>query len=364
MCRTYNKIGSLSILKSELERNNIHEFKSLKDVINFQDSYQKYKQQLIIHHEDLIEKEKFSLNRELNLLDAEISYKRKQSEQKLQVETENLKQILKNYEVFKPLNIFQKLIRQLYIWNLERQIKNSINNFEKETQRSLKNLIDFQQVKKKRYEFITLQFSEAVRESYHSSVSELERKKGIIDNLNSFIYGALGEEKVVKTLEALSDEFILINDFSVSFPSSIYYNQKKEYIKSVQIDHILVAPSGIFLIETKNWNEKSLKNKSLRSPIEQIMRTSFVLFKLLNNQINDFRLDLDEHHWGNKKIPIKNVIVLMNIKPQEEFQHVKIVTLNELIGYINYFRPKLSKVETQKIAEYILMLNKQKKIDL
>ena len=37
-------------------------------------------------------------------------------------------------------------------------------------------------------------------------------------------------------------------------------------IKSIQIDHILVTNSGIFLIETKNWSEKSLNNPSLRSP--------------------------------------------------------------------------------------------------
>ena len=58
---------------------------------------------------------------------------------------------------------------------------------------------------------------------------------------------------------------------------------------------------------------------SLRSPVEQIKRTSFALFYLLNNEKSNYYLRLDRHHWGDKKIPIKNLIVLTNIKPKEDF---------------------------------------------
>jgi hypothetical protein len=69
---------------------------------------------------------------------------------------------------------------------------------------------------------------------------------------------------------------------------------------------------------------------------------------------------LDSHHWGNKKISIKNLIVMTNTKPQGEFQYVKILTLNELIGYIQYFKPLLSGEETQRIAEFLLRTNGRK----
>src|SRR5690606_20229828 len=103
----------------------------------------------------------------------------------------------------------------------------------------------------------------------------------IVDGLNSYIYGALGEQKVVNTLENLSDEYFLINDFEVFLSPGIFHKQENDFIKSVQIDHILIGPSGVFLIETKNWSEKSLANLSLRSPVKQIKRTNFLLFKLL-----------------------------------------------------------------------------------
>jgi hypothetical protein len=161
----------------------------------------------------------------------------------------------------------------------------------------------------------------------------------------------------------MSDEYFLINDFSVYLSPAIYKRQENDCIKSIQIDHLLVAPSGIFLIETKNWSKKSLENLSLRSPVQQIKRTSFVLFKLLNNEMSNSHLRLDKHHWGDKNISIKNLIVLTNTKPKEEFQYVKILTLNELLGYINYFKPIFSSIETQRIAEFLLKINEQKTID-
>jgi len=84
---------------------------------------------------------------------------------------------------------------------------------------------------------------------------------------------------------------------------------------------------------------------------------------LLNNEMSNFHLRLDKHHWGDKKISIKNLIVLTNTKPKEEFQYVKILTLNELLGYINYFKPTFSGIETQRIAEFLLKINDRKIIE-
>jgi hypothetical protein len=83
MCRTYNTIGSLTTLKSHLANNNIHEFKSLREVIDFQRSYTTLRQQLISHHEHLIEQEKNILNIDLQQLNTAIETQKQQSEQRL-----------------------------------------------------------------------------------------------------------------------------------------------------------------------------------------------------------------------------------------------------------------------------------------
>lgn len=362
MSRIYNTIGSLTTLKSHLEKSNIHDFKSLKEVIDFQNSFATSREQLIAHHKNLIEEEQNLLNVELKDLATAIEMQKKQAEQLLTDKIEKLKQQYNIAASHNPANLFQKITKSLKLWNYKRSIKHKENKFDRAVKSTISHLVDNYQGKSNRYHFITSNVDEAVKRSVHNSLAELERKKAVIDSLNSFIYGALGEQKVVKALENLSDEHFLINDFSVSLSPAIYHRQENDYIKSVQIDHILVAPSGIFLIETKNWSENSLENLSLRSPVQQIRRASYVLFKLLNNEMSNYHLGLDKHHWGDKKIAIKNLIVMTNKRPQEEFQYVKVLTLNELPGYINYFKPTFSLNETHRIAEFLLSINEQKVI--
>ena len=350
MCRTYNTIGSLATLKSHLHKNNIYDFKSLREVVDFQNSYTTCRSQLISNHGRLIEEERKSLESDLQQLNVSIETQRQYTEQMLVNEIDELRQRM-NHE---PKNFFRKLTKTLRVWSYRRKIKYKEQNFYSDVREAVSALVEVYEAKRNRYQFIISQFNTAVNESCRTSLSELERKKTVIDGLNSFIYGAYGEQKVVKELEELSDEYFLINDFTVNFSPAIYNKRENDYIRSVQIDHILVAPSGIFLIETKNWSEKSLADFNLRSPVEQVKRANFILFKLLNNEINNYDFHLDRHHWGKRKIPIRNLIVLTGAKPREEFQFVKILTVGELLRYIRYFKPVFSGTETQRIADFLI----------
>ncbi|MCR9017514.1 nuclease-related domain-containing protein [Aquiflexum gelatinilyticum] len=345
-----------------MDESNINDFKSLKEVLNFQTSYTALRQQLISYHENLIEQEKNTLDLELQQLSTEIEMQRHLSEQIFKDEIDILKQKLNILKSQSHGNFFQRLTKDFRLWYYKRKIKHKEQSLDSGIYKSISNLLDNFKIKTSRYQFLSSNVDEAIRQSYQYPLSELERKKTRIDELNSFIYGALGEQKVVKALETLSDEYFLINDFTVSFSPAIYNRQENDYINSVQIDHILVAPSGIFLIETKNWSEKSLENLNLRSPVQQIKRASFVLFKLLNNEMSNYHLRLDRHHWGDKKVSIRNLIVLTNTKPKEEFQYVKVLAINELLGYINFFKPIFSNSETRRIADFILRINEQRTI--
>jgi hypothetical protein len=65
---------------------------------------------------------------------------------------------------------------------------------------------------------------------------------------------------------------------------------------------------------------------------------------------------VEEDEWGG----VGNLIVFINSKPKEKFQFVKIVTLIDLVGYLNYFNPVLLKDKTLELAEYLLELNNNK----
>jgi len=325
----------------------------------FQKNYHVSRQQIISTHELLIAQEKDTLSSDLSKLDNSINTKKIEFEKELRLEIEDLKEKLNELSIAQT-NIVKKLANYFK----KRSLKNKIHNYEinlnLKISYSVQHLVNELAEKNNRHQYISSRFPEAVKESCAIPLSELERKKRIIDEINNSIYGALGEQKVVKELENLSDEYSLINDFSLSFPTPIYNRQENDYIKSIQIDHILVSPAGIFLIETKNWSEQSLNNLSLRSPVQQIKRTNFALFKILTGEITNSNLNLTQHHWGDRKVPVKNLIVLINQKPIEEFQYVKVLTLIELLSYVKYFKPTFSNKETQEITNYLLNLTNQK----
>ena len=360
MCKVYNSVGCLTTVKTHLWRHNINDFNSINEVINFQKNFSTLRQQIISNHEQLIENEKIALNAEISQLDNAIKADKTHFENSFRSEIEELTLKLSSLSTSTSSNFIQKLINFIKRSSLKKKLQCLELNLDNKVSYAVSNLVDQYQYKTNRHQFITSHFRDAVNESCLTDINKLENKRSVIDEVNNSIYGAIGEHKVVKELENLSDDNILINDFYLSFHPAIYNRQQKDYIKSIQIDHLLITPSGIFLIETKNWSEKSLASLDLRSPVQQIKRTNFVLFKILTGDISSDRVRLKQHHWGDRKIPVKNLIVLTNSKPNEEFQYVKILTVNELLGYIKYFKPMFTNAETEAIASYLLNLNDQK----
>jgi hypothetical protein len=98
--------------------------------------------------------------------------------------------------------------------------------------------------------------------------------------------GDKGEREVINALSNLDDRYYLINDIMLQQP---YGN----------IDHILLGPNGIFIIETKNYNgiiisdedewhrhyenRKGSKDYAITSPSKQAKRNAMALKNFLNN---------------------------------------------------------------------------------
>lgn len=357
MCKVHNPVGCLTTVKTHLRSHGVNDFNSLNEVVNFQKNFPNLKQQIILNHEQLIEKEKITLEKEITHLDDTIKEYKIYFESMFRSEIEEITKKLNNLSVPSRFNFIQRFFIPVKQWSLKRKIQSLEYSLDDKVNQAIKNLIDQKLNKTDRYQFITQHFRDAVNESCSNEISELEKKLLIIEEVKTSIYGAIGEHKVVKELENLSDENILINDFTLSFHPAIYNRMENDYIKSIQIDHLLITPSGIFIIETKNWSEKSLESLDLRSPVQQVRRSNFAFFKTLTEDISNGRLQLHQHHWGDRKIPIRNLIVLTNTRPNEEFQYVKVLTLDELLSYINYFKPQFTNGKVQTIESYLLNLN-------
>lgn len=286
------KIEPLKKLKETLNNNGITRFSSIGEINDFLKSY---------------ESEKKEIPKIIKI--------------KLDQEIKELVETTKHTVEKSNKNLFNKLVYYLKIKSLTRKQTNLENNYEK-----------------------------VISNRCMESSQKLDFTKEVVDGLYTLIAGAVGENLTVKELEKLSNDYYLINDFSVEFNPPIYNKKKNDRIFSIQIDHLLICKSGVFLLETKNWSNKSIKNLDLRSPVKQISRTSYALFILLNSESN---IHLVRHHWGSARIPIRNIIVMTKVKPKEEFKHVKVLTLNELDGYIGYFDEIFNNEEVERIFNYL-----------
>ena len=180
-------------------------------------------------------------------------------------------------------------------------------------------------------------------------IEKLEYTRYVLERSRNLISGAIGENLVEKEIKKLSDDHVLINDFNLRFSRPIFYKKQNQRIYSIQIDHLLISKAGIFIIETKNWSKSSVNSLNLKSPIEQVIRANFALYVYISKNIT-----LSDHHWGEQKIPIRNLIVMINNKPYGRFKHVTIKLLSELNDYINYFEPVLTDEQFDRIVSKLV----------
>lgn len=349
------QIASLKALKTKLADHNLKQFTSVGSVIRFKETVSRQKEDILENHSDLVKKRLADLTNNINALDQRLQSLKSALEKSLTEEKRQIQSKLTSR--YTNTNWLKKWLVILIYREDFKRFGVLQNNFDSEINQKLRPLLD----EKKRYESqlsrIQLNFSDAVLSSAKSDLNELENINRIIDSLLPEAYGAIGERKVVDRISSLSDEFILINDFQLRFNPPLFYKKGNDRIFSIKLDHLLISQHGLFILETKNWSEKSVASMDLWSPVAQIQRGSYSLYRILNKAVAEGGLRLNAHHWGDRKISLKSIIVMINTKPNTEFQFVKILTIEELAGYITFLPQQYNSDEVKLIAKFLDKIN-------
>ena len=357
MAQVYGQIESLKKIREKLNLKGINRFNSTSHIHKFLDNYKHEEKDIFRKYESELEDDITKL-KERDRQNQQVLHKLKTEaianlDSKIDLnisrinKLDELSEILWVLIVFIPIAVLFMQLRVKYLRkNYDRIISKSTIDTEIIIKRDLDLLNEY-----------TSSREEVIKRRSFQEIKKLAYTKEVILELNPLIAGAIGENLVVKEIEKLTDDYVLINDFSQSFYPPIYNKKEKDRIFSIQIDHLLISRAGVFVLETKNWSKQSIQSLDLRSPIDQIKRTSFALFVLLNSSKNKKNVHLNYHHWGDKKIPIRNVIVMINHKPKEEFKYVTIKTLKELNSYLLYIEPVFSDEEVESIAQSLINLN-------
>lgn len=357
MAQIYGQIESLKQIRNSLNLKGIDRFNSINDINTFLKNYESEKITVYKYFENELENDINDLKEKIKNYQDDSEKVEKGSIKKLNTKINGNLNGLDKYNKEIQNSFLAKLITLGIVTLLEIRVKYLQNNFGNFIGKSTNKIKRIIRVDTEKLNGLISNREIIITERSAKKIKQLVFTKEAVLKINPLIAGAIGENLVVKEIDNLSNDYILLNDFSLTFDPPIYNRKEDDRIYSIQIDHLLISKAGIFILETKNWSKKSIMSFDLRSPIEQVKRTSFALFVLLHNKKNK----LDKHHWGERQIPIRSIIVMINEKPKENFKLVKIKTLKELNNYIEFFEPIFNDNEYSKISRDLINLyNKNK----
>jgi len=325
-------------------------FNSIREIDDFKRNYESIKVEILAQAQISIQKEIAQKSTELEKLELELKAAVRNEEEEVKSAIHRLDVTIT--ELTERLNK-QRFLRRLFLtisrWQQNSKLHELRNNSDriifKRTsliRRKVKNLHSH-------VDFLNTNTEKIISERCENDLSELNRTKQAISDLRTIIAGAKGEYAVEQELKKLPDNFYVINDYRLNFTRPIINKKNGDKIFSIQIDHLVISPAGIFLLETKNWSNRSIRSLNLRSPIDQIQRSSYALFVFINNNIS-----INSHHWGSKQISLKSVLVMVGANTNQKFQFVKIKELKELNRYLKYFEPIYTDQETKWLAKTLL----------
>jgi len=161
----------------------------------------------------------------------------------------------------------------------------------------------------------------------------------ILENNINLYWGALGERGALNKLKQLSDEYFVLNEVSISFSKYVYWKKKNVFVKSCKVDHIVVGPTGIFIIETKYWTEKNLKESKFL-PHEQIDRANYILYIQM---------------WDRFKIkfPVYNIVATYKKLEHIEYEFVNQLSINRLNKFILTRETTIDKENIEKLVKWL-----------
>lgn len=351
MAKSYNQIGALRELLDILNQEGIDDFTTLDEIRSFHFNFD---QQII----DIKIKNNEALSQ--NILELESQYKKLSEEldEKIKIRKESLKkekdEILpritelenKRSKIMIPIYWIRRklLVRRKFI--LE-------TRFDEQVKKRFKSKIRKSELFKDEIKDKKTNNDKWVDIFSKKEIDRINFVLNVLDKNKNVFYGAEGEENALEELLKLPDTYSVINDYRRNFEPYIYDKKNRDRIYSVQIDHIVVGPTGFYIIETKNWSQHSIDNRDLFSPVRQLKRANYVMFRLLNRAVSSGELNSFFRIWGDQQISPKNFILLMGHKPIETYQFVKIVTIPEINSHLTHGDNISSEKEVDALVEYL-----------
>ena len=291
--------GSEKYLKDSLQREGIDGFTSFKEIQEFKSNFSE-----ILKSSTAKERKKLNhiitnLKNDENNLRKRLKEKKSELQQSLLKEKAELMDTPLDSKAKKRIKIIDETIEK----KLDKPFKKDIKKIKKtEKQRILR--------------------EKNLEKSVEKKVSQLHKAQKIIEKNQEYFESAVGEAAVIKELRTLPETYYILNEVELSFYRSIRWKKYGEYVKSCKIDHVVVGPTGIFLIETKNESSQTTQTaKSPPPPHKEIQRAGYIFFVHMMDQFK-------------RKYPVYQMVISSSEPPQIPFDYVTQLTIKELVDHI------------------------------
>jgi hypothetical protein len=156
-----------------------------------------------------------------------------------------------------------------------------------------------------------------------------------IRRIESYFVGARGEEKVALELRRLPDDYHIFHDYVAG---------------KYHVDHVVVGPSGIYAVETKNWHtqvtvedgyilygEQRLPSKN---PLKQAKAQRMAVSKVLK-----------EKNLNSDVIPVLCFASNTFVEKYVNIDQVDVMNLSELVEWISKKEQIFTSLEVERLVK-------------
>ena len=199
------------------------------------------------------------------------------------------------------------------------------------------------EVSEKNQKEILLEWKQNPEKIFHKNNKELLYSIDKFNEVkaNPYYSGAYGEVEVLKELSKLNSSCYILCGLNIELKDWHTYN--RAYLRSAQIDYVVVSSKGIFLIEVKNWSNNYMNKNNGLNPYEQVDRAGRVLYLFLNWKLS-----------GSVPRITKVLLPLHNSIPYNpRYRSVLISNLNRINDFIEKRSDELSDSEVNTVASIL-----------
>src|SRR5262249_49838295 len=96
-------------------------------------------------------------------------------------------------------------------------------------------------------------------------------------------------------------------------------------LMSAQLDHVVLTPAGVFVIETKRWSNRFVESGDFHDPFDQVSRANYLCYDLLREIFGKTR--------------VRSIIACAGRLPEApRDSYIRVVRPESLTNYIMAFR--------------------------